>query len=173
MVLSKSILIGNEGGILRLIQVKRLLIVPLACAFLWLYIFENFSDSWMVAWVNEIFRVGLDYSLPKDTKVFVFGLGFGYLYSTFSLLIKARSFKGIPFFIFLGFKVLLVTFVTVFGVYFYFLELLLMPFIALSKRSFKRKNENKKRIKEKDERQSELEEFKKELIQELKEELTK
>ncbi|OUA30910.1 hypothetical protein BK777_00610 [Bacillus thuringiensis serovar aizawai] len=121
---------------MRTFFVKRLFGYPLLYAFIWYYLYQNFTDLYFVniavRQINSIVREFPFIYSNMSTYFILFGFIFGYIYSTISTLLKAREFRGILFVCVLSTKTLFAIMTIPFGIIFYLVECISLIIIMTS-----------------------------------------
>ncbi len=116
--------------------VKRLFGYPLLYAFIWYYLYQNFTDVYFVniavRQINSIVREFPFIYSNMSTYFILFGFIFGYIYSTISTLVKAREFRGILFVCVLSTKTLFAIITIPFGIIMFFVECMSLIIIMTS-----------------------------------------
>ena len=140
---------------------NRLVFFPLIFTFIWSIIFMKYPDIFII----EVAKDGLRY-IPfhiSETIYFVgFGYVFGYIYSTISIVIKLRTFRGILFVVLAFLKIFFSIVVTVsFGYFLLIIEIALLPVILLALKRRKIKKEELQLEKTKSDKEELINEIKK------------
>lgn len=122
---------------------KRLVAYPVGWGIAWYFIFSRYSDSSFIGLIKEQMDYMMDilpFSLSPSVSMILFGLGFGYVYGTGSILVRVSKLRGTLFIVMFLVKVLFSAFFAVsIGCLLYFLEILLFPIIIYGYKKLKKK----------------------------------
>jgi hypothetical protein len=112
---------------------RRLIIYPAISSLCWYLIFMKYSGSSMLNLIEDEINYMIDilpFSLPPPLIILLFGLSFGYVYGTISIIVKVRQFKGTFFILIFIFKVMFSTMLAVsIGIFAYFIEIAILPIL--------------------------------------------
>ena len=149
------------------IFIWRLLIYPIISCIIWHKLYVDFEDFFLIETVKGVVLKTIPFDFKEEINFIIFGIAFGYVYGTVSLFIKVRKFKGFIFFALFLFKVLQCIIFANIAIYFYLLEILLLPLILY----FIKKRKKIKKIKVENKKKEENKKIKEEILFELREEM--
>lgn len=120
---------------------KRLVAYPIGWSLVWYMIYTKYPDFPLL----ELFLEGLEdftevlpFALSPPLDIILFGLVFGYVYGTASVVFKVRMFKGGIFFLVLIFKMMFAAlFAVSVGYLLFAAEILLLPLIIFLFKKYK------------------------------------
>ena len=113
------------------IMFSRLISYPLICAVIWTLFFLNFNDNYFTQMALEEHRLYLS-SFPVEYFPIIYGVSFGYIYGTISIVFKVRNFNGLTMFLGFFLKVFVASLFTSVGYILLPIELiLLIVFLAV------------------------------------------
>ena len=128
--------------------INRLLFYPVLWSFIWTFIFLKSPSFHLITLIKEglyALTNTFPFSLTLETQFMLFGLVFGYVYGTISILLKARQIRGMLFFIVFFLKIMISMFFAItIGYLLYPIELILLPIILLLFRKYRKNKEKKK-----------------------------